>query len=48
MDLFENTAQFYRVYASNAVGESPASEIRGDKTDEGVIPDCATKTCGRL
>ena len=38
VDLFENNEQWYRVYASNSVGESPASEIRGDKTDEGAIP----------
>ena len=54
VDLFENTEQFYRVYASNAVGESPASEIRGDKTDEGKIPTApqdlraSLSTAGRM
>ena len=38
VDLFESTEQWYRIYATNSVGESPASEVRGDETDEGVIP----------
>ena len=38
VDLFESTEQWYRIYATNSVGESPASEVRGNETDEGAIP----------
>ena len=54
VDLFESTAQWYRVYATNSVDESPASEVRGDKTAEGAIPTAprnlraALSTAGRI
>ena len=54
VDLFENNEQWYRVYASNSIGESPASEIRGDKTDEGTEPTmplnlrAALSTAGKM
>ena len=37
-DLLENTKRWYRIYATNSVGESPASEVRHQTTGEGSIP----------
>lgn len=36
--LFESTERWYRIYAMNAVGESPGSETRSGTTDAGEIP----------
>ena len=41
-ELLESTQRWYRIYATNSVGEGPASEVRSGTTAEGIIPTAPT------
>ena len=46
VDLFENTEQFYRVYASNCGRREPGVRNPRRQDGRGGYPDCATKLAG--
>ena len=41
-ELLESTQRWYQIYATNSVGEGPASEVRSGTTAEGIIPTLPT------